>query len=145
MRVVPARPICNTTAPDGRSTGNGNVVVRRFAPAHFRPLVVPSSLAVNYYAQEFRKAPAEHEGELTCGAQRRILFWREGCKEGKEITIAVSLTLSGIAVAAPPDSRDSAIAPWFESLQQQAPMLRAAQLRIAERQSSGRIEKAKRF
>jgi hypothetical protein len=37
---------------------------------------------------------------------------------GREITIAASLVLGRVAVAAPPDSPDPVLAPWFESLQQ---------------------------
>ena len=37
---------------------------------------------------------------------------------GREIAIAVGLALSQVAVAAPPDSPDPALAPWFESLKQ---------------------------
>jgi hypothetical protein len=36
----------------------------------------------------------------------------------REITFAVGLALSQAAVAAPPDSPDPALAPWFESLKQ---------------------------
>jgi hypothetical protein len=37
---------------------------------------------------------------------------------GRKIVIAVGLALSQAAVAAPPDSPDPALAPWFESLKQ---------------------------
>lgn len=37
---------------------------------------------------------------------------------GREITVAVGLALNQAAVAAPPDSPDPALAPWFESLKQ---------------------------
>ena len=37
---------------------------------------------------------------------------------GREIALAVGLALSQPAVAAPPDSVDPALAPWFESLKQ---------------------------
>ena len=37
---------------------------------------------------------------------------------GRKIAIAVGLALSQAAVAAPPDSPDPALAPWFESLKQ---------------------------
>jgi hypothetical protein len=37
---------------------------------------------------------------------------------GREITVAVGLALNQAAVAAPPDSPDPAVAPWFESLKQ---------------------------
>jgi hypothetical protein len=35
---------------------------------------------------------------------------------GRDIAIAVGFALSQAAVAAPPDSPDPALAPWFESL-----------------------------
>ena len=37
---------------------------------------------------------------------------------GREIAITVGLALSPVAVAAPLDNADPALAPWFESLQQ---------------------------
>ena len=39
-------------------------------------------------------------------------------RSSRTIGIAVGLALSQAAVAAPPDSPDPAVAPWFESLKQ---------------------------
>ena len=67
------------------------------------------------------------ESALTCGAQRRVTLLLASKEQhvtavriGREITIAVGLALilSQAAVAAPPDSPDPALAPWFESLKQ---------------------------
>jgi hypothetical protein len=62
---------------------------------------------------------------LTCGAQRRVTLLlastahhETAVRSGRKIAIAVGLALSQAAVAAPPDSPDPALAPWFESLKQ---------------------------
>ena len=62
---------------------------------------------------------------LTYDAQRRLLFLSAltahhgtAVRIGREIAIAVGLALNQAAVAAPPDSPDPALAPWFESLKQ---------------------------
>jgi hypothetical protein len=54
---------------------------------------------------------------------------------GGKIAVAVGLALSQVAVAAPPDSPNSALVPWFESLKQQgtgAPCCSIADCRTAE-------------
>ena len=65
------------------------------------------------------------ESPLTCGAQRRVTLLLASkahhvtaVRIGRKIAIAVGLALSQAAVAAPPDSPDPALAPWFESLKQ---------------------------
>jgi hypothetical protein len=65
------------------------------------------------------------ESPLTCGAQRRVTLLLTSkahhvtaVRIGGKIAIAVGLALSLAAVAAPPDSPDPALAPWFESLKQ---------------------------
>jgi hypothetical protein len=53
----------------------------------------------------------------------------------REIPVAVGLVLSQVALAAPPDKRDPALAPWFESLKQPgtgAPCCSIADCRTAE-------------
>jgi hypothetical protein len=55
--------------------------------------------------------------------------------QGGKIAVAVGLALSQVAVAAPPDSPNSALVPWFESLKQQgtgAPCCSIADCRTAE-------------
>ena len=54
---------------------------------------------------------------------------------GREIAIIVGLALNQAAVAAPPDSPDPALAPWFESLRQPgtgAPCCSISDCRTAE-------------
>src|SRR6201987_3380748 len=62
---------------------------------------------------------------LTCGAQRRVTLLlaspahhETAVRIGGKIAIAAGLALSPVVVAAPPDSPDPALAPWFESLTQ---------------------------
>jgi hypothetical protein len=62
---------------------------------------------------------------LTYDAQRRVIFLsvstahqETAVRIGRKIAIAVGLALSQQALAAPPDSVDPALAPWFESLKQ---------------------------
>src|SRR5712672_2334448 len=53
----------------------------------------------------------------------------------REIPVAVGLVLSQVALAAPPDSPDPALAPWFESLKQpgtRAPCCSIADCRTVE-------------
>ncbi len=53
----------------------------------------------------------------------------------RKIPVAAGLVLSQVAIAAPPDSRDPALAPWFESLKQPgtgAPCCSIADCRTAE-------------
>jgi hypothetical protein len=56
------------------------------------------------------------------GTRRRrepnIMRMRGPVKIYREISVAVGLALSQVAAAAPPDRRDPALAPWFESLRQ---------------------------
>src|SRR5205809_1559646 len=47
-----------------------------------------------------------------------IMRMRGPVKIYRGIPLAVGLVLSQVAVAAPPDSRDPALTPWFESLKQ---------------------------
>jgi len=54
---------------------------------------------------------------------------------GTQIAVAVGLALGQQAIAAPPDSVDPALAPWFESLKQPgtgAPCCSIADCRMAE-------------
>jgi hypothetical protein len=69
------------------------------------------------------ESPAE--SALTFGAQRRVALLlastthhEKAVRIGRKTAIAVGLALSQAAVAAPPDSPDPALAPWFESLKQ---------------------------
>src|SRR5450755_1762774 len=69
------------------------------------------------------KSPTEKL--LICGTQRRVsvllastAHHATAVRIGRKIAIAVGLALSRAAVAAPPDSPDPALAPWFESLKQ---------------------------
>lgn len=89
-----------------------------------------------------RKNRETAQSALTCDAQRRSLSLpastahREtAARIGREIAIAVSFVLSQPAVAAPPDSPDPALAPWFESLKQPgtgAPCCSLADCRMVE-------------
>ena len=61
----------------------------------------------------------------SCDAQRRVTLLSESTghhetagRFGRKIAIAVGLAFSQVAVAAPPDNPDPALAPWFESLKQ---------------------------
>jgi hypothetical protein len=70
-----------------------------------------------------------------------ILPFRRAAKTiSREIPIAVGLALSQAAVAAPPDRRDPALAPWFESLKQPgtgAPCCSIADCRTVELRQDG--------
>jgi hypothetical protein len=83
--------------------------------------LAPMDVAI--FSGKNSESPAE--SALTCGAQRRVtlLFASTAHHEtavriGRKIAIAAGLALSQAAVAAPPDSPDPALAPWFESLKQ---------------------------
>lgn len=67
----------------------------------------------------------------------RVLTAHHGTagKVGRNIAIAVGLAFSQVAVAAPPDNPDPALAPWFESLKQpgtDAPCCSIADCRTVE-------------
>ena len=79
------------------------------------------------------------ESTLTCGAQRRVSLLLASTAHhetagriGRKIAIAVGLTLSQAAVAAPPDSPDPALAPWFETPGTGAPCCSIADCRTVE-------------
>jgi hypothetical protein len=82
------------------------------------------------------------ESALTCGAQRRVTLLLASAARhaaavriGGKIAVVVGLALSQAAVAAPPDSPDPALAPWFESLKQPgtgAPCCSVADCRTVE-------------
>ena len=83
--------------------------------------LAPMTVAV-FYAK-ISNSPAD--SALTCGAQRSVALLlastahhETAVRLGGKIAIAVGLTLSQAAAAAPPDSPDPALAPWFESLKQ---------------------------
>ena len=72
-----------------------------------------------------RKTEGRAESALTSGAQRRVTLLLASTAHhgkaggiGRKIAAVVGLALSQAAVAAPPDSPDPALAPWFESLKQ---------------------------
>jgi hypothetical protein len=72
-----------------------------------------------------KNSESRAKSALTCGAQRRgtplsasTAHHETAVRIGRKIAIAVGLALSRAAVAAPPDSPDPALAPWFESLKQ---------------------------
>ena len=72
--------------------------------------------------QKFRK-PSRIDANLRCAAEGPLLLGSAAHHEaagriGRKIAIAVGLALSQAAVAAPPDSPDPALTPWFESLKQ---------------------------
>ena len=56
--------------------------------------------------------------KLDAAAEELRALGATAVRIGREIAIAVGLALSQAAVAAPPDSPDPALAPWFESLKQ---------------------------
>jgi len=89
------------------------------------PIEMPFDLAPMDVAVFGKNSESPAESTLTCGAQRRVTLllastahYETAGRIGRKIAIAVGLTLSQAAVAAPPDSPDPALAPWFESLKQ---------------------------
>jgi hypothetical protein len=82
------------------------------------------------------------ESALTCGAPRRVTVLSASTTRhaaavriGGKIAVVVGLALGQAAVAAPPDSPDPALAPWFESLRQPgtgAPCCSVADCRTVE-------------
>jgi hypothetical protein len=83
--------------------------------------LAPKDVAV--FSGKNSGSPAE--SPLICGAQRRVTLLlaskahhATAVRIGRKIAIAVGLALGQAAVAAPPDSPDPALAPWFESLKQ---------------------------
>jgi hypothetical protein len=72
-----------------------------------------------------RNSESAAESGLICGAQRRVTLLSAptarhatAVRIGGKIAVVAGLALSQAAAAAPPDSPDPALAPWFESLKQ---------------------------
>ena len=93
---------------------------RRRRECGLRSAITTSMVEGHFVASE---SPAK--SALTLGAQRRFALLlastthhETAARIGRDIAIAVGLALSQAAVAAPPDSPDPALAPWFESLKQ---------------------------
>jgi hypothetical protein len=72
-----------------------------------------------------KKSESPAKSALICGAQRRVTLLSASTarhatavRVGGKLAVVAGLALSQAAAAAPPDSPDPALAPWFESLKQ---------------------------
>ena len=68
--------------------------------------------------QKISRGPNQARGATFLRREPNIMRMRGPVKIYRGIPLAVGLVLSQLAVAAPPDSRDPALTPWFESLKQ---------------------------
>ena len=79
--------------------------------------------------------PTQRGPAMPTLARQSIMRMRGPVKIYRKIPAAVGLVLSEVAIAAPPDNRDPALAPWYESLKQPgsgAPCCSIADCRTAE-------------